>query len=91
MLRATILSTETRTATVEGEGLESIREQLEAQRPNGFDLVLAPVKMAKASTEISATGTFARRDDVRELTGESLADLHSQTPEGWQILHVIRD
>ncbi|MBL3686792.1 hypothetical protein D3248_07490 [Leucobacter zeae] len=91
MLRATIRLDEQLQVDVEGESLESIHEQLLAARPEGFDLTLAPVAMAKASTLISATGTFVRRDTTREIEAESMEALRAQVPEGWRLLHVIRD
>lgn len=91
MLRATIRSNETRQVDVEGEGLEEIQAQLETNRPDGFALVSAPVTMPKASTKITATGTYARRDNTQEIVGETMDDLRSQVPDGWRMLHVIRD
>ena len=91
MLRATIRSTETRTTEVEGEGVEEIHALLDAQRPEGFELIIAPVTMSKASKTITATGTYERRDGVQMIEGETMDDLRSQVPEGWRMLHVIRD
>lgn len=91
MLRATIRLEEQLQVEAQGESLESVHEQLAAARPDGFDLTLAPVSMAKGSTMISATGTFTRRDTTSEITGESMDELRAQVPEGWRLLHVIRD
>jgi len=91
MLRATIRLEEELQVDVQGESLESIHEQLAAARPEGFDLTLAPVAMAKASTLISARGTFVRRDTTREIQAETMDELRAQVPEGWRLLHVIRD
>ncbi|UOQ58541.1 hypothetical protein MUN78_06885 [Leucobacter allii] len=91
MLRATIRQIETTTTEVKGEGLEDVREQLENQRPAGFALISAPVSMAKGETAITATGTYARRDGLQEITGETMAELRALVPAGWQMLSVIRD
>jgi hypothetical protein len=53
-------------------------------------LTLAPVSMAKASTAITATGTYARRDEVQEIEAPSYAELRAAVPEGWQMLSVRR-
>lgn len=45
--------------------------------------------MAKASTVNSAVGTFARREEVREIEGATMAELQAQTPDGWQMLYVV--
>lgn len=88
-MRAVIRRVETQQVEVSGEGLPEIQEKLCAATPKGFDLVSAPVAMAKASTAITAAGTFARRDEVREIEGATMADLQARTPEGWRMLYVI--
>ncbi|UOQ58080.1 hypothetical protein MUN78_04340 [Leucobacter allii] len=90
MLRATIRPVETTQLEVKGEGLESVRAQLADATPEGFRLVLAPVSMAKGETAITATGTYARRDGLREIEAETMAELRAQVPEGWQMLGVVR-
>lgn len=90
MLRATLRKLDTHTVDVKGEGLEAIQALLAEHRPDGFDLVSAPVAMLKGETAITSTGTYARRDETREVEGETMAALREQTPEGWQLLHVVR-
>lgn len=89
-MRAFIRKVETRQVEVSGEGLPEIQERLTAATPPGFDLVSAPVTMAKASTTITAVGTFARRDEIRELHGATRAELLAQVPDGWQMLYVVK-
>ena len=80
---------ETQQVEVSGEGLPEIQERLSAATPVGFDLVSAPVAMQKASTAITAKATFERRDETREVEGETLDELLAETPEGWRILYVL--
>ena len=88
-MRAMIRRVETQQVEVSGEGLPSVQEQLTAATPEGFDLVSAPVSMKIGSTAITAQGTFERRDETREIEGESMDDVRAQTPEGWRILYVL--
>jgi hypothetical protein len=90
MLYATIRLAETHQVTVEGESLGEIQQHLREKCPDGFVLTLAPVSMAKASTAITATGTYARRDEVQEIEAPSYAELRAAVPEGWQMLSVRR-
>lgn len=91
MLVARIRQVETRTVDVRGESLDEIHDQLAAQRPDGFELVLAPVSMAKASTEITAKGTYARRDAIQDVSGATMDEIRAQIPDGWQLLYVLED
>ncbi|WP_053352237.1 hypothetical protein [Leucobacter musarum] len=91
MLHATIRQIELVQAEVTGEGLPEVQEKLAAARPEGFDLILAPVAMLKGQTAISAVGTYARRDGLREIEAETLDQLRAQVPDGWQLLNVRRD
>lgn len=88
-MRAMIRLIETRQIDVTGEGLPDIHAQLAAARPDGFDLISAPVSMLKGSTAITATGTFARRDEIRMIEADTIDGLRSATPDGWQMLYVI--
>ena len=90
-MRAFIRKVEHVTVEVSGEGLPEIQEKLRAATPEGFDLVSAPVTMAKASTVITAQAVLARRDEVRELVGETRAEILKQIPGGWQVLYTLRD
>lgn len=74
---------------MQGESLDEVHEQLAARTPEGFRLIKAPVAMAKASTEISATGTYARRDTIREVETATREEALAAAPEGWQLLHII--
>lgn len=88
-MRAMIRRVETQQVEVSGEGLPDVQAQLAAATPAGFDLVSAPVAMKSGSTAISATGTYERRDEVREIEGATMAELQAATPEGWQLLYVL--
>jgi len=79
---------ENRSFEVEAPDLAGIQEALEALRPEGFDLVSAPVAMIKGAPIIKATGTFQRRDGVEQIEAEDIDALHSKVPEGWQLLSV---
>lgn len=91
MLRATIRPTETRQVDVSADSLEGIQAKLESAGPDGFELVSVPVSMEKVSTTITATGTFVRRDETQVIVAESMSELCALVPEGWQMLHVIRE
>ncbi len=88
MLRATIRLVETVELEASGESLEEVHAQLEANRPEGFDLVKAPVKMGKTGGVITATGTYQRRDQRQEIEAPTMAELNALVPDGWMMLHV---
>lgn len=90
-MRAFIRKVEHVTVEVVGDGLPEIATELERQRPEGFDLVSSPVTMKAGSTVLSAVGTYARRDEVRELHGATRAELLAQVPDGWQLLYTLRE
>lgn len=90
MLRASLRLIEKYETTVGGDSLESIHAQLAAACPEGFDLVEAPVKMGKTGGQISALGTYMRRDKTQQIEAATLPELEALVPEGWQILHVVR-
>lgn len=90
MLRATIRPVETVTVEVKAEGLPAIYAELAARRPEGFELTAAPASMSKGETEITAHATYARRDGLSQIEGETLADLTARLPDGWEMLHIIR-
>ncbi|GAA1323219.1 hypothetical protein ACFSWE_15610 [Leucobacter albus] len=88
MLRATIRLIETVELEASGESLEEVHAQLEVNRPEGFDLVKAPVKMGKTGGVITATGTYHRRDMLQEIEAPTMPELQAAVPEGWMMLHV---
>jgi len=88
-MRAMIRRIETQQVEVSGDGLPDIQEKLKAATPPGFDLVSAPVSMKSGSTAITAVGTYARRDETREIEGGSMAELQAAVPDGWQMLYVL--
>lgn len=88
-MRALIRRIETTQIEVSGEGLPDVQSKLSDATPAGFDLVSAPVAMKSGSTAITAVGTYARRDEVREIEGATMAELRAATPEGWQTLYML--
>ncbi|MEX8058762.1 hypothetical protein [Microbacterium sp. 16-032] len=88
VLIGTIRPRETTTVDVEGHSLAEVQETLEAQAPAGFDLVNVPVKMTGGTTLLTATGTFSRRDEARDIEAADMAALRALVPEGWILLHV---
>lgn len=90
MLIGSIRPRETRTADVQGRSLEDVYAKLEQERPEGFALVKAPVRMIKGAPIIEATGTFARFDSPTEVEAEDLDALLGKVPEGWELLSVRR-
>lgn len=84
----TIRPAETRTADVEAHSLADVHTVLENQRPDGFELTDAPVRMSNGTTALTATGVFARRDGAREIEGPDLAALRSLVPDGWALVSV---
>jgi hypothetical protein len=90
MLIGSIRPRETRTADVQGTSLEDVYAQLEKERPEGFALVKAPVRMIKGAPIIETTGTFDRFDSPTDVEAEDLDALIRKIPEGWQLLSVRR-
>lgn len=88
-MRAFIRKVEHITVEVAGAGLPEIAAELQKLRPEGFDLVSSPVTMKAGSTALSAVGTFARRDEVREIEGTNRAELLAAVPDGWQLLYTL--
>lgn len=81
---------ETRSVAIEAADLADVQTQLEAQRPDGFDLVSSPVEMIKGAAILKAVGTFARRDQVTEISADDMPGLRAKVPEGWQLLNVLK-
>jgi hypothetical protein len=79
---------ETQSVDVEAADLAAVQTQLASQRPEGFDLISAPVVMIKGAATLKATGTFARRDRVQQIDADDMDALHAKVPEGWQLLNV---
>lgn len=90
MLVALIRPIESSTVDVAGPTLADVQAQLNAQKPAGFDLVSAPARMLKGAQGIETTGTYARRDGVREIEADDMDALQAKVPDGWQILSVRR-
>lgn len=88
MLTGLIRPIESRTITVEGHSLAEIRTQLDKLTPAGWELADAPVNMVKGSTLITSTGIIQRRDGVREIEGDTMAQLEAKVPDGWALLSV---
>lgn len=88
MLTGLIRPRETRTVDVEGDSLGDIHEKLTAQVPAGWELTAAPVAMTAGSTALTATGTIERRDGMREIEADTMAQLEAKVPDGWQLLSV---
>lgn len=88
MLTGLIRPVETRTIEVEGDSLADVHEKLTAQVPAGWELTAAPVSMVKGSTLIKASGTIERRDGIREIEAETMAQLEAKVPAGWALLSV---
>lgn len=88
MLKATIRLVEHRAIEAEGDSLEVVHAELEAHRPEGFDLVHAPVAMGKSGGQITAMGTYHRRDTTQEISAATMDELRALIPEGWMMLHV---
>lgn len=88
VLIGTIRPVETRTIDVEAHSLAEVHAALEAQRPDGFELTDAPVRMQNGTTLLAATGTYARRDGAREIKASDHVSLDAQIPEGWALVTV---
>lgn len=91
MLIGVIRPTESADLTAEGESLEAISRALQAQTPDGWELVQQKVSMPKGSTMLTATGRISRWGELREIQAEDLAGLRPQLEGGWQLLSVRRD
>lgn len=88
VLIGTIRPRETSTAEVEARSLEEAHTLLEQQAPAGFVLTDAPVRMGKGTDTLTASGTYSRRDGVRDIEADDMAALRAQVPDGWILLHV---
>lgn len=88
MLIGSIRPVETRTVDVTAPSLEAVHADLESQRPAGFDLVSAPVRMIKGAALMETTGKFARRDEPSEIEAVDMDTLIGKVPDGWQLLSV---
>ncbi|MGW8482688.1 hypothetical protein ACWGJP_06085 [Microbacterium sp. NPDC055903] len=88
MLIGLMRPVETTSVAIEAADLAGVQTQLAAHRPEGFDLISAPVEMIKGAAVLKAVGTFARRDQVTEIQAEDMDALHAKVPEGWQLLNV---
>lgn len=89
MLLGLMRPVEVHSVAVEAPDLAGIQTLLEAQRPEGFDLISSPVEMIKGAAVLKAVGTFARRDQVTEVTADDMDALLAKVPEGWQLLNVL--
>ena len=90
MLIGSIRRVQSSTVEVQGASLEDVRAQLEAQRPDGFDLVSSPVRMVKGAQLLEATGTFEQRDELAEIEADDMDALEAKVPDGWKLLSVRR-
>ena len=88
MLTGLIRPVETHTIDVEGDSLADVHGKLIAQVPAGWELTRAPVAMTAGSTALTATGTFERRDSIREIEADTMTQLEALVPDGWQLLSV---
>lgn len=88
MLIGLIRPVETRTVSVEGEGLEEVAQLVAEQTPDGWAAVVVPVEMSKHETVLRSTATIARRDGLEEIQGADYADVQSKVPDGYQLLSV---
>ncbi|MGM7670664.1 hypothetical protein [Microbacterium sp. A93] len=88
MLIGLMRPVETTSVDVEAADLAAVQTQLALQKPQGFDLISAPVKMIKGASTLKATGTFARRDQIQQIDADDMDALLAKVPEGWQLLNV---
>lgn len=88
MLIGLIRPIETHTVTLKGEDLVDVRAQLDAQAPEGWELVSAVPTMTNGTPVRSVEGKFERRDGAREIEAADMVALEAQVPEGWQMLSV---
>lgn len=89
MLTGLIRPRESHSADVQGTSLEDVYALLEKERPEGFRLMKAPVRMIKGAPLIEATGTFARVDAPTEIEADDLDALLAKVPDGWQLLSIL--
>ena len=83
-----IRPTGSQTTSVTGASLEDVQQQLERQRPDGFELVNSPAEMVKGAALIKTTGTFERRDSVQEIEADTIDGVRALVPAGWHLLSV---
>ncbi|MEV7875555.1 hypothetical protein [Microbacterium sp. NPDC089188] len=87
-LIATVRPREVLAAEVTVHSLAEAYKAFEAERPDGFDLVQAGVRMSNGTTELSAVGRFARRDGLTEIKAADISALRTAVPEGSILLNV---
>lgn len=88
MLIGLMRPVESHSVDVEAADLAGIQTELEGQRPQGFDLVSAPVVMIKGAAVLKAKGTFQSRDRIEQIEADDMDALLAKVPEGWQLLNV---
>jgi len=78
MLTGVIRPVESRTVDVQVDDLTTLQETLQAQTPDGWDIVSLPQR------------TIARRDGLQEIEADDMTTLIGKVPDGWQLLYVRR-
>ncbi|KKI18702.1 MULTISPECIES: hypothetical protein [unclassified Leucobacter] len=88
MLIGLIRPVETRTVSVEGEGIEEVAQLVAEQTPEGWLPTVIPVEMSKHETTLRSVATIARRDGLEEVEGADYTAVVAAVPEGYQLLSV---
>lgn len=82
-----IRPTKTISLETEAHSLADAHDALEKDKPSGFELTSAAVKMSNGTMPLAATGTFARRDGASEIEAPDMNG-RAAVPDGWTLLHV---
>jgi hypothetical protein len=90
VLIGVIRPTESRELTAEGESLDAVRRALQAQVPDGWQLLHSKVTMPKGSTALTASARMARWAETREIEADDMPGLEAKVPEGWSLISVRR-
>jgi hypothetical protein len=79
---------EVRTIEVSGETLDELKAAVEAQLPEGWEIVAVPATMTAGTTLPTSTATIANQRGVTEIEAPDITALRAEVPEGWQLVSV---
>ena len=72
----------------EGASISALRDAVNAQTPEGWEITDMPVAMPKGSQLVRTTATIARRECIREVEADDMGALEALVPEGSRLLSV---
>ncbi|MCS3426731.1 hypothetical protein [Leucobacter aridicollis] len=88
MLQATLRLDESIEFEVSGATLDEIHARIEIDRPEGFQLSRAPLRVTEDDEGLTAAGAYQRQDQTRQIVAATFEELWAQTPSGWTVVQV---